>query len=137
MDRTLGICRCCKRLSVIDKSNICSDCIDKQEDRYQIVKNYLYDNKGATVNTVSQECDVSKTSILRWLREERIEVMENSTVKLNCLRCNTDILSGSYCYDCQQKVNGERGRDNKSSSYNKNMKAYGKSRKEEDKMRFF
>lgn len=137
MERTLGVCRCCKRLCVVTIGNICADCIDLQEDKYPKVKDYLYDNRGATVNMVAEDCDVSKTSILRWLREERIEVMENSTVKLKCLCCNTDILSGSYCYDCKQQRQNRESRENVKHTNNKNIKAFGKSRREEEKMRFF
>lgn len=136
MNRTLGVCKCCKRLCAVTRENICLDCIEKQEDRYHIVKNYLYDNRGATINTVAEDCDVSKSSILRWLREEKIEVMENSAVKLKCINCYTNILTGLYCYECKKQLEAV-GRIAVIDKKKKKMKAFGKSRMNEDKMRFF
>ena len=131
------MCRYCRRLSVIDEAEVCKDCVDSQEDKYHSVKDYLYDNKGATVSMVSDNCGVRTGTVMRWLREERIEVLENSKVKLRCARCDAEILSGSFCKDCKPIVERNEVERIKAKAPMKKMKVTSKYKGHDDKMRFF
>lgn len=96
--------RCGKIFSYIGRP-ICNKCIDIEENEFKIVKEYIYDNPGATISEVSQETEVSVEKIMRFLREERLEIKsENSNLILECERCGRAINSGRFCEDCKNDI---------------------------------
>ena len=55
-------CRGCGRLyNYIGGSyrNLCPDCVRKLEEKFDIVKDYIEENHSATMNQISEDCDVS------------------------------------------------------------------------------
>ena len=84
--------------------NFCSRCIPDIEDEFKIVRDYLYDNPGATVKQVSEATGVSETIILKLLRDERIELTDESAGILKCQSCGTDIKMGKYCENCKHNL---------------------------------
>jgi len=93
-------CSKCGRVFAFTGSQVCSRCSSSDEDDFKKVKEYLYDNPGASVFEVSQETGVAEKQILRFLRESRIEVRESSNYILDCERCGTSIRSGRFCDKC-------------------------------------
>jgi len=51
---------------------------------------------------VSDNTGVSPAKISRWLKEERLEVSEDSPVALNCEKCGVRIRSGRFCVECSK-----------------------------------
>ena len=43
--------------------NLCPNCIEKMEEKFDEVKEYIEEHKAATINEVSEECDVSSRQI--------------------------------------------------------------------------
>lgn len=86
---------------------MCQVCKDKQEEKFQEVKEYIRANPGVTIPEVSEKCDVESSQIRQWLREERLELADNSPILLNCESCGAPIRSGRFCEKC--KLNTTRG----------------------------
>lgn len=103
-------CRSCGRLfNYVAGTPLCPVCRDKLEEKFQIVKEYIRDNPGVGMQQVSEECDVEMSVIQQWLREERLEVTENSAIYLNCESCGQPIRSGRFCDKCKTgMMNGFR-----------------------------
>ena len=95
-------CRGCGRIfNYVVGPILCQSCREGMEAKFQEVKEYIRSNPGVGINEVSQACDVPTSQIQQWLREERLEVTENSPIFLSCEACGANIRSGKYCNQCK------------------------------------
>ena len=81
----------------------------KLEERFDEVKEYIEEHKAATINEVSEECDVSSRQIEQWIREERLMIAEDSPIGIRCERCGATIRSGRFCERCKNKIANNLG----------------------------
>ncbi|MCI9437345.1 MAG: flagellar protein [Lachnospiraceae bacterium] len=86
---------------------ICPACREKLEEKFQEVKEYIRDNKGAGIPEVAEACDVEVAQIRQWLREGRLELTEDAQMYLSCETCGKPIRSGRFCEKCT--LNMSRG----------------------------
>ena len=95
-------CKMCGRIfNYVGGPIWCQRCKEKMEEKFQEVKEFIRNNPGVDINVVSQECDVSTAQIQQWLRDERLEVTENSAIFLTCEKCGANIRSGRFCEKCK------------------------------------
>ena len=80
--------------------NLCPNCIEKIEEKYLEVKEYIQDHHNATMTEVAEECDVSTRQIEQWIRDERLVIADDSPIGLTCERCGASIKSGRFCERC-------------------------------------
>ncbi|MCI9318671.1 MAG: flagellar protein [Lachnospiraceae bacterium] len=98
-------CRTCGRIfNYIAGPHTCPSCREKLEEKFQEVKEYIRAHKGAGINEVADACDVDAGQIHQWLREERLEVTEDSPIQLTCENCGAFIRSGRFCDKCTMSV---------------------------------
>ena len=98
-------CRKCGRIfNYVAGMPICPMCREKTEAKFQEVKEYIRENKGVGIMEVSEACDVDAAQIRQWLREERLEVTEDSAIYLNCESCGAPIRTGRFCDKCKNEV---------------------------------
>ncbi len=103
--------RCGKLFSYFGRP-ICNNCIEKEEEEFKIVKEYIYENPGATVFEVADATEVTVDKIMRFLREERLEISsENVNLILECERCSRPIKTGRYCDQCKGEMASEMRRE--------------------------
>lgn len=103
--------RCGKIFTYISRP-ICNNCMDLEENEFKIVKEYIYDNPGASISEVAQATEVSVERIMRFLREERLEISsEHSNLMLECERCGRAIKSGRFCENCKVEMNKDFKRE--------------------------
>mgnify|MGYP001028221087 CR=1 FL=1 len=94
-------CRSCGRIfNYVAGMAICPACREKMEQKFQEVKDYIREHKGAGINEVSEACDVEANQIRQWLREERLEIAPDSAIMLACESCGAPIRSGRFCEKC-------------------------------------
>lgn len=95
-------CRDCKRIfNYLSGPILCPACKEKLEDKFQVVKKYIEEHRGASMPEVAEECDVDIQQIRRWLREERLELTEGSSIMLECESCGALIRCGKFCDKCR------------------------------------
>jgi len=95
-------CRGCGKLfNYIGGMPLCPACKEAAEKKFQEVKEYIRDNKRASVKQVSEECDVDEAQIRQWVREERLVFDQESGIGVVCELCGTPIGSGRYCDKCK------------------------------------
>lgn len=95
-------CRSCGRIfNYVAGAVICPSCREGQEAKFQEVKEYVREHKGAGIAEVAEACEVEPAQIRQWLREERLEVTEDSAVFLNCEFCGAPIRCGRFCEKCK------------------------------------
>ncbi len=80
---------------------LCQACRENMESKFQEVKEFIRENPGVSIQEVSETCDVPTAQIQQWLREERLEVTENSAIYLNCESCGASIRTGKFCEKCK------------------------------------
>ena len=126
-------CSRCGRLFGYSGRTICSYCVEEEEDEFKKVKDYLYDNPGSTVFQVSDATGVEVEKIMRFLKEERLQVSsENPNMLLECEKCSRPINTGRFCQNCKNELHDslrkEFGLDKKpaQSQDDMNQKTIGK-----------
>ncbi len=98
-------CRKCGRIfNHVSGPYICLQCKEDAEVKFQEVKEFIRENKTATIPDISDECEVEVELIHQWIREERLEFAEDSPVKISCETCGTSIRSGRFCEKCKGDV---------------------------------
>ncbi len=94
-------CRLCGRIyNYVTGPNVCPSCREGMEAKFQEVKEYIRAHKGCGIQEVSENCDVDAAQIRQWLREDRLEVTEDSAIFLSCESCGAPIRSGRFCEKC-------------------------------------
>lgn len=103
--------RCGKLFAYMGRS-ICNRCIEQEEKEFKVVKKYICDNPGATVFEIADATEVSVDKIMRFLREERLEISsENANMILECEKCGVPIKTGRYCERCKADLTNEMKRE--------------------------
>ena len=98
-------CKTCKRLfNYITGPVRCPACADVLEKKFQQVKQYIWDNKTASLQEISDANDVSIGQLRQWVREERLSFTEDSPVGLECEACGATIKTGRFCDNCKGKL---------------------------------
>lgn len=98
-------CRNCGRIfNYVAGSVICPACRESMEAKFQEVKEYIREHKGVGIAQVAEACDVEASQIRQWLREERLEVTEDSAMFLNCDNCGAPIRCGKFCEKCKSSM---------------------------------
>lgn len=129
-------CRTCKRIfNYLSGPLLCPSCREALENKFQEVKKYIIEHPGIHMQEVADACEVDIQQIRQWLREERLELTEESSMLLACESCGAPIRSGKFCDKCRNSM------ANNFQSLLKNNKPtestlYKKKDKENPKMRF-
>lgn len=98
--------RCGKIFNYISGQVICVNCRRELEDQFSQVKEYLRENRGASIQEVSEANQVDVRQIRQWIREERITFAEDSMVGIECERCGITIRTGRFCHKCKNDLAG-------------------------------
>ena len=98
-------CKICKRLfNALSGQKICPTCLNKLEDKFKEVKEYIRENKNCTINEVSEQMEIPVHQIKQWIREERLTFSEDSVGGIECEKCGTFIRAGRYCAKCKNEL---------------------------------
>ena len=63
-------CRSCGRLfNYMEGMQICPICREKLEEKFLQVKDYIRENKNASISEVAKDNDVKISQIEKWIRE--------------------------------------------------------------------
>ncbi|MCX7841761.1 MAG: MerR family transcriptional regulator [Clostridia bacterium] len=97
--------RCGKIFNYIGGNPICPSCRELNEQTFKKVKEYLYNNPGATLSEVSTVLEVSVEKIKGYLKEGRLEIIgSDSNLVLECESCGKAIRTGRFCDDCSRDL---------------------------------
>lgn len=98
-------CKKCGRLyNYVAGPMLCPLCREELEATFQKVKKYVDENKGASVQQVVEECEVEIQQIREWIREERLEFSEGSSIGVACEKCGASIRTGRFCDKCKAEM---------------------------------
>lgn len=99
-------CRQCGKLfNYIGGFNfLCPACTAGLEDKFQIAKEFLRENKNAGINEVAEAADVKPAQVEKWVREERLVFADDSLIAFACENCGATIRSGRLCPNCKDAL---------------------------------
>ena len=98
-------CKGCNRLfQYIGGPPLCPACREALEDKFGEVKEYIYQNPGASIAQVSEATEVSVKQIKQWIREDRLMLSEASPDGIECEHCGVPIRSGRFCEKCKNQM---------------------------------
>lgn len=101
----VAACKNCRRLfNYMGGDELCPECKEQIGDIYHLVKEYVYDHRGCTVDEVAQVCGVDRRDIQKWVREGKLEYVEAVASGIKCMSCGIPITSGSLCMACREKT---------------------------------
>lgn len=98
-------CRKCRKLfNYIGGQQICPQCKEELEKKFQEVKTYIYEHKTASVREVSKECEVDEKQIHQWVKEERLVFASGIDIGIVCENCGEPIETGRFCSKCKASM---------------------------------
>ncbi len=100
-------CRGCGRLyNAVGSSRkrLCPQCMNKLEEKFAQVKEFLRENPKSSIEVVSKENDVSVKQIKQWVKEERLTFVEGGASGITCEKCGKMIHTGRFCNECKFKI---------------------------------
>ncbi len=95
-------CVRCKKTFAMVNQPICPECIAEEEAQFDKIKEYLDENRGATMEEIVEDTGVPLKRIQKWLKDGRLEGIEGSNLK--CSKCGCPITKGKFCQDCAKKL---------------------------------
>lgn len=100
-------CKMCGKLYNFmgNSTPICPSCQKLMDDRFSIVKQFIYDNPGASLQKVSEDTEVPIKQIKIWVKEEKLSFSEGSLIGVECEKCGAIIRTGRFCSACKGKIN--------------------------------
>ena len=112
----------------------CEDCRNVEYDDYGKVRLYVEKHRGATSSEVALQTGVSQKSIRQMLKENKLEITQDSAAFLRCEVCGASIRGGRLCSKCEmdyhRRMEDEQRRESKMQGFGKAME------KEEGAKRF-
>lgn len=120
-------CEECGRLFSSSGPKVCPNCKKEEEEKFEIVKDYLWDNPNSTIKKVAEETGVERELIIKFMREGRLDA-EGLLIdyKLKCKRCSKEIKTGIFCESCRNKMINNFKTDAKEEKEEKEKQKQGK-----------
>ncbi|HEU4964909.1 MAG TPA: TIGR03826 family flagellar region protein [Bacilli bacterium] len=104
----LANCKHCGRLYNQNSfHDICNACVKEEEQMFFDVRDYLKENRRATINEVHEATEVPISTIMKFLRDGRLSVLENHNLKFPCDSCGEPISEGRYCRSCKDRLTSQ------------------------------
>ena len=97
-------CKRCKKLFQYAGSPLCRNCVREMDQKFNEVRDFIYDNPGASIEEVCEVTGVETTDIQRWLADGRLMLAKGSPINLTCEKCGVPILTGKQCEQCLGKL---------------------------------
>lgn len=103
-------CKFCGKLfNYIGGPPVCAGCKEELEKKYTQVKEFVRENKSATMYEIAEGNDVSMQQINQWVREERLVFTDDSPIGIDCESCGRSIKTGRFCDMCKNTLTNDIG----------------------------
>lgn len=97
-------CRNCGKIFQFRGSYTCPECVREIDNLFVKVRDFIYRNPRANVETICEETGADSDMILDWLREGRLLASEGSVPLLKCAKCDAPITTGQLCAKCANNL---------------------------------
>lgn len=98
-------CRNCGRVfNYIGGVSLCESCKEAVEKKFRQVREYIENNKHASIPQIAEDNEVTVQQINQWIREERLMFAEDSPIGIGCEKCGKMIRTGRFCEACKNEM---------------------------------
>ncbi|MDD7147484.1 MAG: hypothetical protein SOY45_05720 [Lachnospiraceae bacterium] len=104
----------------------CEDCRHVQYDDYGKARLYIEKHHGANAAQVEAATGVSQKTIRQMLKDNKLEISQDSTAFLKCEICGASIRSGKLCSKCEMNYHRRLEEEQRQT---KNMQGFGNAKK--------
>lgn len=102
----LDNCQECGKLFVRALRPICQDCYNNEEEKFQIVYNFMKKrvNREATIPEIVEGTGVEEILIIKFVKEKRLRANQFPNLTYPCERCEEPIADGKLCDKCSKQL---------------------------------
>lgn len=100
-------CRNCGKIFQFRGVYTCPECIREIDDLFVKVRDYIYRNPRANIDSICEDTGANSEMVMDWLREGRLIASEHSTPLLGCTKCGAPIVTGQLCVKCANAFKSE------------------------------
>ncbi|WP_410512614.1 flagellar protein [Paenibacillus sp. BR2-3] len=118
----LDNCPRCGRLYLKNLMGICQVCVRELEQQYETCVKYLRENRGITIQELSDATEISIKEITRFIREGRISIANAPNMMYPCEVCGMLIREGHMCDSCRTRLRKDLTSVTKESALEKESK---------------
>jgi flagellar operon protein (TIGR03826 family) len=104
MAMNVEYCPRCNRLYARNQFGVCPKCLKEIEAQYEACVKYLRENRGCTIQELSDETEVPIKQITKFIRDGRISLANMPNMSYPCEVCGTEIREGHICDSCRSKL---------------------------------
>ena len=99
-------CKRCNRIfTYMTGLPICPACVKEDERIFDEVSEYIRNNPGAPLSTVSKDLDISYEKLLKYVKEGRLQIRaESGGFYRFCEKCGEMIIEGKFCKHCEYRI---------------------------------
>lgn len=100
-------CSKCGKIFARTLWDLCPSCMKELDEMYEKVYSYLRENRGSTIQQVSEATEVPMRIITKFIREGRISIIDSPNMSYPCESCGTPIREHHLCDACRNKLTKE------------------------------
>ncbi|MGO4275795.1 TIGR03826 family flagellar region protein [Paenibacillus sp. TAF58] len=104
MSMNVANCPRCGKIFVKGFAEVCPNCVKDLEQQYEKCLKYLRENKGVTINDLSEATGVAVKQITKFIRDGRISILHAPNMSYPCEVCGTLIRENTICESCRLKL---------------------------------
>lgn len=108
MNRKMDNINVCVRCGMLFESfygrTACPSCSLVEDQQFVLVRRFIRENKEATIQTIVEACGVKPILLIEWIKDERIELTEESGSTIACEQCGRQIRKGKFCEACKKNL---------------------------------
>jgi flagellar operon protein (TIGR03826 family) len=104
MGMNVANCPRCGRIFVKGFNEVCPNCMKENELQYEKCLKYLRENKGCSINDLSEATEVTIRQITKFIKEGRISIINAPNMSYPCEVCGTLIRENPICDSCRSKL---------------------------------
>lgn len=104
MGMNVANCPRCGKIFVKGFNEVCPNCVKDLEQQYEKCLKYLRENKGTTINDLSEATGVAVKQITKFIRDGRISIIHAPNMSYPCEVCGTLIRENTICEACRGKL---------------------------------
>lgn len=104
MGMNVANCPRCGKVFVKGFNDVCPNCVKEIDQQYERCVKYIRENKGTSINDLSEATEVSIKQITKFIREGRISIMNAPNMSYPCEVCGTLIRDKMICESCRSNL---------------------------------
>ena len=97
-------CTRCGKVCMRNVSELCPACQKELDKQYELCLEHLRENRGLSLQELSDATEVPVKQIIRFIKEGRISIIQASNLTYPCEVCGAPITEQSICTPCRQRL---------------------------------